>query len=619
MPSLPGSSYCPSFGDSAEMNRFPSSRNFVCAAITALVVISSVASAAAPRKLVKTLPDFTNIDADFRIGPQGTWVVYRADQDQDEKFELFSVDLAGNTRKLSGSLGNSDDVGTWQLSADGSRTIYWVNADGGAMREVFSSVIDSGASVKLNSSLVRPGSISGDLANERAVLIASERQSLFFDPYFELFSVPLAGGVMQPLNGPLENGGDVRSVVARPNSDRVLYLADQQADEVVELYGVSAQGGAWTKLNPPLVINGDVLADGLALSPDGGRALYVADQEKDERVELFSVSAAGGTAVKLNGPLANGGNVTAGSQRFSADGSRVLYHADQNSDEVFEIFAVPSVGGSPVKLNGPLALNGDVRSAGLKFSSTGERVLYSADQFEDGVFELFSVTASGGTAIKLNGSLVEGGNVFDDSEFSPNGSRVLYRADQEADEVVELFSVPSTGGMWTRLNGPLVSGGGVVTGKFSPDGSKVAYLADQDVDEVFELFLVPSAGGVAQKISGAMTGGGDVTDWQFSSDGRSIVYRADQDIDEKFELYAVLFDDDLPGDFNKNGVVDAADYTVWRNGLATSAYLPSQYGLWKSNFGRRLGGGATSGVPEPSAFILVIAAMALSALARRAR
>jgi hypothetical protein len=80
-----------------------------------------------------------------------------------------------------------------------------------------------------------------------------------------------------------------------------------------------------------------------------------------------------------------------------------------------------------------------------------------------------------------------------------------------------------------------------------------------------------------------------------------------------------LFDDDLPGDFNRSGVVDAADYTVWRNGLATGAYIPSQYGLWKSNFGRRLGSGAASGVPEPSPFVIVFAAMAILALARRAR
>ena len=51
----------------------------------------------------------------------------------------------------------------------------------------------------------------------------------------------------------------------------------------------------------------------------------------------------------------------------------------------------------------------------------------------------------------------------------------------------------------------------------------------------------------------------------------------------------------LPGDFNNNGVVDAADFTVWRDNLGLSVALPNDttpgevtwadYDLWVSNFG----------------------------------
>ncbi len=66
------------------------------------------------------------------------------------------------------------------------------------------------------------------------------------------------------------------------------------------------------------------------------------------------------------------------------------------------------------------------------------------------------------------------------------------------------------------------------------------------------------------------------------------------------------------GDFNHNGIVDAADYTVWRNGLGT-AYLPGDYNLWKRDFGKSfpsIGGGAVDNVPEP-AFAPMLAALAL--------
>lgn len=39
-----------------------------------------------------------------------------------------------------------------------------------------------------------------------------------------------------------------------------------------------------------------------------------------------------------------------------------------------------------------------------------------------------------------------------------------------------------------------------------------------------------------------------------------------------------------PGDFSGNGVVDAADYTVWRNGLGTT-YGQADYDVWADNYG----------------------------------
>ena len=71
----------------------------------------------------------------------------------------------------------------------------------------------------------------------------------------------------------------------------------------------------------------------------------------------------------------------------------------------------------------------------------------------------------------------------------------------------------------------------------------------------------------------------------------------------------------LPGDFNHDDVVDAADYTVWRDGLG-SQYTLADYDDWKSHFGQNAGSGTGSGgsvaVPEPASLILVFAAFFLS-------
>ena len=54
------------------------------------------------------------------------------------------------------------------------------------------------------------------------------------------------------------------------------------------------------------------------------------------------------------------------SPQFSPDSSRVLYVADQDTDEVFEIYSVPAGGGTPTKLNGPLVAEGDVSTSAVQ-------------------------------------------------------------------------------------------------------------------------------------------------------------------------------------------------------------------------------------------------------------
>jgi hypothetical protein len=86
------------------------------------------------------------------------------------------------------------------------------------------------------------------------------------------------------------------------------------------------------------------------------------------------------------------------------------------------------------------------------------------------------------------------------------------------------------------------------------------------------------------------------------------------------------------GDYNGDGNVDAADYTVWRDNVGNAGTTllnrdPGNGGLvgdddydsWKTNFGAG-GGGSVSGpsVPEPSSFVLgLLCLVGLSAVRRR--
>ncbi len=85
----------------------------------------------------------------------------------------------------------------------------------------------------------------------------------------------------------------------------------------------------------------------------------------------------------------------------------------------------------------------------------------------------------------------------------------------------------------------------------------------------------------------------------------------------------------LPGDFNGDGVVDAADFTRWRDNLGATDETAigfngdgggidmSDYEYWKSNFGNA--SPTATAVPEPSAALLWLAATTAIASFRRRR
>jgi hypothetical protein len=62
----------------------------------------------------------------------------------------------------------------------------------------------------------------------------------------------------------------------------------------------------------------------------------------------------------------------------------------------------------------------------------------------------------------------------------------------------------------------------------------------------------------------------------------------------------------LPGDYNADGTVDAADYVVWRKNDGT----PAGYDTWRAHFGESAGSGASAtanaAVPEPATLVMLI-------------
>lgn len=201
-------------------------------------------------------------------------------------------------------------IADFALAPDGSRVVYRADHETAGLVELFSSPLSWPAMPpiprKLNGPPVAGGGVLGyQLAPDGALVYLADQRSDGAAELFSLLDPDQVGAI--PVNGALAAGGSVAAFRLNPARGRVVYLADQEADGVMELFaapivGPIVGGGPWnTKFNGPLAPGGDVLD--FALTPDGARVVYLADQERDGIAELY-VADYGPFGLGFAGPAA---------------------------------------------------------------------------------------------------------------------------------------------------------------------------------------------------------------------------------------------------------------------------------------------------------------------------
>jgi hypothetical protein len=179
--------------------------------------------------------------SNFAIAPNGSAIVYSADQNIVGVDELFRVPITpvggvqcpgGNpacaAQKINPNFAAPQTVSAFAITPDSSAALYLANQTFPTVKELYR--------VPFSCLQANPASSCPQAVPPPA-------------------SLP-------PLNGPLVAGGNVSNIFAvSPDSTLVFYLADQTTFAVTELYAVNVglPGGS-SKLNGQLVTGGNVTA-----------------------------------------------------------------------------------------------------------------------------------------------------------------------------------------------------------------------------------------------------------------------------------------------------------------------------------------------------------------------
>ena len=104
--------------------------------------------------------------------------------------------------------------------------------------------------------------------------------------------------------GPSEAGGNVEDFLWAPDSSRIAYVADQDTNDKDELYTSLPDGSNNVKVSGTLVPSGDVMD--FLWAPNSSRIAYRADQDTNNRNELYNSQPDGSNNVKVNGAIGTG-------------------------------------------------------------------------------------------------------------------------------------------------------------------------------------------------------------------------------------------------------------------------------------------------------------------------
>lgn len=227
-----------------------------------------------------------------------------------------------------------------------------------------------------------------------------------------------------------------------------------------------------------------------------------------------------------------------------------------------------------------------------------------------------------GISVAISGNRAIVGSYFDSPNGASSGSAYLF----DVTTGVQLAKLSASDGAAGDNFGASVAISGntaIVGAPFdnpSGFGSGSAYLFDVSTG-AFITKLVSSAGGVFDQLGSAVAiSGGIALAGSFGDNDRGQLAGSVT----PFKLQGVS---GFPGDYNQDGAVDAADYTVWRDSLGGASALPNDdtpgvgaddLARWRNNFGQPALALAGQAVPEPGAGALALALGAtLSAFRRR--
>ncbi|WP_425399518.1 PEP-CTERM sorting domain-containing protein [Aeoliella sp.] len=575
----------------------------------------------------------------LEVTPDGQNVVFIGDYDTAGKNELYSLPLAGGTpTKLNDELHFAGDVRSFAISPDGLSVAYAAGQTVGSTSELFFKSLAGAAGTSVRISDPAPSNTAG------------------FD---------------------VSNGSGAGNIAFSPDSQTVYYLGDMTNAGAVDLYAVDTtektgfspsaytyvgtDGGDFTLAANWEDADGNPLPANISTIDNQGITPYTLIVDGDliggnktvtaEFVEQIQFGLGASLEIK------NGAEVRLTNGMGIADPADIIATVDFDPGSALKI------------VNGSLIVNDDVLFDGMLYmenatlESTADDIEFQ-DEYDGTIInstlragDNLLVDTAMGNITGSNFEIQDGLSIRFDSDITVTDTDIVMSFDVEplftwsdgegttltlkgtstltadsvnegSDLILEDESFASLGSLdidpaSSSANPPSIMVATNTVNDFGYVGedyvSQIIFMSyDAELETRFSVLEDPDGVIDARSlIINGLTGLSYLEDpsaFTAIVDGVEVTWDGDAPLDSLMLASTTTV---LGGDFNDDGVVNIADYVLWRNNLGSPAGTldndtaggdigAAQYDLWKANFGMTLDPpAAVAAVPEPSTIVLL--------------
>ena len=409
--------------------------------------------------------------------------------------------------------------------------------------------------------------------------------------------------------------------------------------------------------------NGDSVLN--VISPDGSVVVFdstatnLSSLDTSSIQDIYARNLTTNTTylVSVDSSETAGGNGHSYAPVISSDGSVVAFNSyasnlsPLDTNNTGDVFARNLTTGTTylVSVNAADTASGNVTSVGCAISADGNVVAFSSSAtnlspMDAGIqADVYARNLALGTTtlVSVNSAGTASGNSYSNSPtVSADGSVVAFVSEATDLSPLDMNSNRdvyarnlSTGTTYLVSVNSAGTNGGNGDSEFpliSADGSVVAFVSEatdlspSDTNSNRDIYArnLTTSTTYLVSVNSAGTDGGN--DWSgstaISANGGVVAFESnasdlvDADYDQQSDVFvaAIGRPNSVPGDYNLDGAVDAADYVVWRKTLGQMGVIPysgadgngdgditaDDYGVWRTQFGETL---ATSGAGSNAA------------------